>query len=509
MTEKIVVVDLGAQYNNLLARRIRQLGVYSELWDRSVPAERYDVPEIRGIILSGSPCSVYEEDAYTVDPDLFRLGKPVLGICYGMQLMCHLLGGKVEATGRDEYGPTELNVGSGNLIAGSREDGSIVWMSHRDQVVELPDGFITSASTAGCRNAAVWDPERKFYGLQFHPEVTNTVRGMRMLSSFVMEVCGCAGDWRMDSFVESKVSEIRETVGDDRVLCALSGGVDSAVTAALLHKAIGKKLVCVFVDHGLLRKGEADAVRSTFGKQFGMDLVSADASELFLRGLSGITDPETKRKTIGKLFIDVFEEESRKLEGVKWLAQGTIYPDVVESGTGAAHTIKSHHNVGGLPEKLGFRLIEPLRELYKDEVREVGRILGLPDEIVERQPFPGPGLAVRCVGEVTADRLRMVRESDAILREEIKKAGLERDIWQYFTVDTGMRSVGVMGDSRTYCTCIAVRAVTSVDAMSADWARIPWEVLSAVSSRIVNEVPGVNRVVYDITSKPPGTIEWE
>lgn len=507
--EMVVVIDFGGQYNQLIARRVRDLGVYSELLPYNTPIEKLKELQPKGIIFSGGPASVYEQGAPTVDPAIFDLGVPVLGICYGMQLMSHLLEGKVERAGKREYGKAEIRLQEAHELYKSWEANEVVWMSHSDKVVELPRGFRVDAVSDSCPVAAISDAERKLYGVQFHPEVRHTQKGQEFISNFLFNICGCKGDWTMTSFIEDEVASIRETVGDKQVLCALSGGVDSSVVAALIHKAIGDQLTCMFVDHGLLRKGEAESVMETFGNRFSMKVIKIDARERFLGKLAGVTDPEQKRKIIGNEFIYVFDEEAAKLKDMDFLAQGTLYTDIVESGTATAHTIKSHHNVGGLPKDMKFKLIEPLKTLFKDEVRRLGTELGLPDEIVWRQPFPGPGLGIRVLGEVTEDKLTIVRESDAILREEIAKAGLDKEVWQYFTALPDMKSVGVMGDVRTYSYTVGIRAVTSIDGMTADWARIPWDVLERISSRIVNEVDNVNRVVYDITSKPPATIEWE
>ncbi len=507
--ELVVVIDFGGQYNQLIARRVRDHGVYSELLPFNTPVEKIKEMNPKGIIFSGGPASVYEEGAPHVDPAIFDLGVPVLGICYGMQLMSQLLKGKVERAGKREYGKAEIRLQNKHGLYSNWEESELVWMSHTDKVIELPEGFGIDAVSDSCPIAAISNPERNLYGVQFHPEVRHTVKGEDFIKNFLFNICECRGDWSMTTFIEDKIQEIREIVGEKHVLCALSGGVDSSVVAALIHKAIGDQLTCMFVDHGLLRKDEAESVMETFVGKFEMKVVKIDARERFLNKLKGVTDPEQKRKIIGNEFIYVFDEEAAKLKDMDFLAQGTLYTDIVESGTATAQTIKSHHNVGGLPEDMKFSLIEPLDTLFKDEVRRLGSELGLPDAIVWRQPFPGPGLGIRILGEVTEDKLEIVRESDAILREEIQKAGLDREIWQYFTALPDMKSVGVMGDARTYSYTVGIRAVTSIDGMTADWARIPWDVLEKISVRIVNEVENVNRIVYDVTSKPPATIEWE
>ena len=468
--------------------------------------------EVKGIIFSGGPNSVYEEEAPKCDPAIFTSGIPVLGICYGMQMTHFMNGGNVKACESKEYGRTEITVETDSLLFKGTPKKQTVWMSHGDQVSALAEGFGLDASSGTCPFASTSNPNKKIYTVQFHPEVRHTEFGNQILKNFVFEICKAEANWNMDSFIDSQVAQIREKVGNDKVLLALSGGVDSSVVAALLHKAIGDQLYCMFIDHGLLRKGEADSVMEMFGKNMKINLTKIDASKTFLDKLAGVTEPEKKRKIIGAEFIYTFQREIKKLvegEDIQWLAQGTLYTDVIESGTKTAQTIKSHHNVGGLPKDLNFKLIEPLNTLFKDEVRELGMKLGLPEEMVWRQPFPGPGLGIRVLGEITFEKLEIVRESDAILREEIAKAGLQRDIWQYFTALTNMKSVGVMGDQRTYDYAVAIRAVTSIDGMTADWARIPYDVLAVISNRIVNEVPHVNRVLLDITSKPPGTIEWE
>ena len=507
--ELILVIDFGGQYNQLIARRVRECGVYCEIVPYTYTLEQIKAKNPKGIIFTGGPNSVYAEETPKVDAGVFELGVPVLGICYGHQFMAHTLGGHVESAGISEFGKTSLELQNDCSLFKGVEGKNICWMSHNDYVSEVPEGFQTYAMTSECPVAAMINDERKLYGVQFHPEVEHTPFGRKMLANFLFEICGVKGDWTMASFAKTKVEEIKALVGEGKVLCALSGGVDSSVAAVLVHKAIGKQLTCVFVDHGLLRKDEGDTVEQVFREKFDMNLIRVNAKDRFMAKLAGVSDPERKRKIIGEEFIRVFEEESNKLGKVDYLVQGTIYPDVVESGTGTSATIKSHHNVGGLPEDMDLKLIEPLRELFKDEVRAVGEELGTPSELVWRQPFPGPGLAIRVLGEVTEEKLEITREADAIFREEIAKAGLERKIWQYFACLPNIRSVGVMGDGRTYNHAIALRAVTSSDGMTSDWAHIPFSVLDDISRRIVNEVPGVNRIVYDITSKPPATIEWE
>jgi GMP synthase (glutamine-hydrolysing) len=507
--EMVVVLDFGSQYNQLITRRIREFGVYSELHPHTLTAEEIKKMNPKGIILSGGPNSVYGENAFKCDEAIFDLGVPVLGICYGMQLMTHTLGGVVEPANHREYGKATIDIQEKSSLFAELPEQQVVWMSHGDLVKEIPQGFQVDATSISCPYAAMSNEERKFYGVQFHPEVRHSEYGNHLLKNFVFKICECAGNWSMENFIEIETAKIQEKVGNKQVLCALSGGVDSSVVAVLIHKAIGDQLTCIFVDHGLLRKDEAEGVMKTFREGFNMNVIKVDAKDRFMNKLKGVSDPEQKRKIIGNEFIYVFDDESAKLEGIDYLAQGTLYTDIIESGTATAQTIKSHHNVGGLPEDMEFELIEPLNTLFKDEVRALGTELGIPDEIVWRQPFPGPGLGIRVLGEITEEKLEIVRESDYILREEIRKAGLERDIWQYFTVLPDIRSVGVMGDARTYDYTIGIRAVTSIDGMTSDWARIPWEVLEVISTRIVNEVKHINRVVYDITSKPPATIEWE
>jgi GMP synthase (glutamine-hydrolysing) len=506
----VLVVDLGAQYAQLIARRIRECHVYSEIVPHDVPLADLRARRPAGIVLSGGPASVYESGAPALDPGVFSLGVPVLGICYGHQLMAQALGGEVAATGQREYGGTRLVLDSPGMLLQDLAAEEQVWMSHGDAVTRVPEGFRITAHTDQIPVAAMEDLDRGMFAVQFHPEVAHTPRGSSVMKRFLYDGCGLLPDWTPANVIERSVDAIRARVGSAEVLCALSGGVDSAVAALLVHKAVGEQLTCVFVDTGLLREGEAEQVEATFGRHFQVPLVHVKAADRFLARLAGVTDPEQKRRAIGEEFIRVFEEVAREHAGARFLVQGTLYPDVIESGSRTAAKIKSHHNVGGLPEHMDFELVEPLRDLFKDEVRQVGAELGLPEEIVQRQPFPGPGLAVRIVGEVNVDNLRIVRGADEIVREEIRRAGLERETWQAFAVLLAeVRSVGVMGDGRTYEHPVVIRAVTSEDAMTADWARLPAEILDRTSSRIIREVPGVNRVAYDITSKPPGTIEWE
>lgn len=508
--EKIIVLDYGSQYNQLITRRIRELGVFSELLNHKISANEVRKIKPLGIILSGGPNSVYDKDAFGIDPEIFQLGIPILGICYGMQLLATCLGGKVEPALNREYGKALLEITSENAILfKNTPKRQQVWMSHGDLVTKTPHGFKVIGASKDCPIAAIQDSKRKFFGIQFHAEVQHSEYGEKILRHFAFDVCKASGNWSMKNFIALQMAKIRENVGNRKVLLGLSGGVDSSVVGVLLQKAIGDQLTSIFVDHGLLRKGEAEQVMNTLGGKFGLNIIKVDASERFLSKLAGISGPEKKRKMIGNEFVYVFDDEASKLKGVDFLAQGTLYTDVIESGTETAQTIKSHHNVGGLPENMSFALIEPLNTLFKDEVRELGAQLGMPDKIIWRQPFPGPGLAIRVMGEITEEKLAVVRESDAILQEEIALAGLDRDIWQYFTVNTGVRSVGVMGDTRTYDYTLAIRAITSIDGMSADFARIPWNVLQKISVRIVNEVAHINRIVYDITSKPPATVEWE
>ncbi|WP_051237834.1 glutamine-hydrolyzing GMP synthase [Lacticigenium naphthae] len=506
----MVVLDFGSQYNQLITRRMREFGIYSKLYAHTISADELKEINVKGIIFSGGPMSVYDAGAFAIDPEIFNLGIPILGICYGMQLIAKEFNGVVELAGKREYGKSEIAIQEvDQALFKDMESTESVWMSHGDYVTGLPEGFEITATNPHCPIAAMENKEKKLYGVQFHPEVRHSIHGDQLLKNFAYSICGFLGDWNMSNFIDAQVEEIKNKVGDKKVLLGLSGGVDSSVTGVLLQKSIQDQLVCIFVDHGLLRKDEGDQVMESLIGKFGLNIIRVDAKERFMSKLKGVSDPEEKRKIIGHEFIEIFAEEAIKLDGVEYLAQGTLYTDVIESGTATAQTIKSHHNVGGLPEEMDFQLIEPMNTLFKDEVRLLGEELGMPSELVWRQPFPGPGLAIRVLGEVTEEKLEIVRESDAILREEIANAGLDKEIWQYFTVLPGFKSVGVMGDGRTYDYTIGIRAVTSIDGMTSDWARIPYPVLEKISTRLVNEVGHINRVVYDITSKPPSTIEWE
>ena len=509
-TDRVLVVDFGAQYAQLIARRVRECRVYSEIVPHNLSAQEFADRKPTAIIFSGGPASVHVDGAPKIDPGVYDLGVPILGICYGAQMVAQQCGGMVGRNERGEYGRTELTITDpGTLLVDVEPGPQSVWMSHFDAITEPPTGALTTASSPDAPVAAFEAPERGLYGVQFHPEVLHTPCGPALLKRFLIDVCGCAGDWTMTSVIESSVAALQAQVGTGRAICGLSGGVDSAVAAALVHKAIGDQLTCVFVDTGLMRSGEGEQVVETFDRHQGIELIHVKAADRFFTALAGLTEPEAKRKAIGELFIRVFEDAEREIEDAAFLVQGTLYPDVIESGTKDAAKIKSHHNVGGLPDDMEFALVEPLRNLFKDEVRAVGSELGLPDEIVWRQPFPGPGLGVRIIGEVTPDKVATLQAADLIVRQEIHDAGLDREIWQAFAVLPDIRSVGVMGDERTYGWPIIIRAVTSEDAMTADWARLPYDLLETMSSRIINEVDGVNRVAYDITSKPPGTIEWE
>lgn len=506
---KIIVLNFGGQYDQLIVRRVREMGVYAELLDCTTPVGEMDLENTAGLILTGGPQSVNDENSLSADDAIFELGLPILGICYGLQYINHRFGGSIETPDKGEYGKTPLNVDSSSELFQGIPEESIIWMNHRDRIKDLADGFRSIAHTANAPVAAIENPDKEIYAVQFHPEVVHSQYGQQILENFVLKITKAEKDWSMEDFAQEKISQIKEKYEGEKMICGLSGGVDSTVAATLVSRAIGDKLQCIFVDHGLLRKDEANSVMETY-KQLGLNVKLVDKSEEFLDLLKGVIDPEEKRKIIGNHFVEVFEEEAKKIGGAKYLVQGTIYPDVIESGKDKASVIKSHHNVGGLPENMDFvGLVEPLRELFKDEVRKVGSSLGIPEDMVQRQPFPGPGLGIRVIGEVTEDKLRIVRETDAILREEIKNYGLNRDIWQYFTVWTPIKTVGVKGDKRSYDNVIAIRAVTSIDAMTVEAAELPYDLLQTLSSRMINEVEGAGRVVYDITSKPPGTIEWE
>lgn len=508
--ELILILDFGGQYNQLIARRVRECNVYSEVVPFDISIEKIKEKNPKGIIFTGGPASVYGEDSPKCSKEIFELGIPVLGICYGMQLITHTLNGTVARANKREYGTTDVNIDNTSLLFQGFESTNGFLMSHTDYVEKVPEGFKNIGYTSSCPNAAMENEEKKLYGIQFHPEVNNSVNGTLVIKNFLYNICKCTGDWTMSSFVEDSIKILKEKIGDKKALCALSGGVDSSVAAVLLSKAIGKNLTCIFVDHGLLRKNEGDEVEEIFTKQYDINFIRVNAKDRFLDKLSGVTDPEQKRKIIGEEFIRVFEAEAKKLGAVDFLVQGTIYPDVIESGLGKGAVIKSHHNVGGLPDYVDFKeIVEPLKSLFKDEVRKTGLELGIPEKLVYRQPFPGPGLAIRVIGDITEEKLDILKEADYIFREEIANAGLNKNINQYFAVLTNLRSVGVMGDERTYDYTLALRAVETTDFMTGVWSRIPYEILEKVSSRIVNEVKHINRVVYDITSKPPATIEWE